>query len=131
MCQADGWLARQYKMSSVLGTILDPAADKTLMTTLTITLAMQNLIPSTRIFGYVCEHLPDAPTLSSTSGCYHSWPRCLAHHLSILHPILDPPSPCKFQHFCHGIMSIVEHRSSENVFALLGFLITFSRGSAN
>ncbi|KAF8202341.1 CDP-alcohol phosphatidyltransferase-domain-containing protein [Pholiota molesta] len=42
---ADGWLARQYKMSSVLGTILDPAADKTLMTTLTITLAMQDLIP--------------------------------------------------------------------------------------
>ena len=34
-------------MSSVLGTILDPAADKTLMTTLTVTLAMKGLIPST------------------------------------------------------------------------------------
>ena len=32
-------------MGSVLGTILDPAADKTLMTTLTITLAMKDLIP--------------------------------------------------------------------------------------
>jgi cardiolipin synthase len=32
-------------MSSVLGTILDPAADKILMTTLTATLAMQELIP--------------------------------------------------------------------------------------
>jgi cardiolipin synthase len=32
-------------MSSVLGTILDPAADKVLMTTLTITLTMQDLIP--------------------------------------------------------------------------------------
>ncbi|KAF8967749.1 CDP-alcohol phosphatidyltransferase-domain-containing protein [Flammula alnicola] len=42
---ADGWLARRYQMSSVLGTILDPAADKTLMTTLTITLAMQDLLP--------------------------------------------------------------------------------------
>ncbi|KAF5316159.1 hypothetical protein D9619_006290 [Psilocybe cf. subviscida] len=42
---ADGWIARKYQMSSVLGTILDPAADKTLMTTLTITLAMQDLIP--------------------------------------------------------------------------------------
>ncbi|KAF8159407.1 CDP-alcohol phosphatidyltransferase-domain-containing protein [Crassisporium funariophilum] len=41
----DGWLARRYNMSSVLGTILDPAADKALMTTLTITLAMQELIP--------------------------------------------------------------------------------------
>lgn len=32
-------------MTSVLGTILDPAADKILMTTLTVTLAMQNLLP--------------------------------------------------------------------------------------
>ncbi|KAF9530370.1 CDP-alcohol phosphatidyltransferase-domain-containing protein [Crepidotus variabilis] len=42
----DGYLARRYNMSSVLGTILDPAADKALMTTLTVTLAMQNLIPT-------------------------------------------------------------------------------------
>ncbi|KAI0074517.1 hypothetical protein K474DRAFT_1601357 [Panus rudis PR-1116 ss-1] len=41
----DGFLARRYKMQSVLGTILDPAADKTLMTTLTITLAMKGLLP--------------------------------------------------------------------------------------
>ncbi|KAI0642181.1 CDP-alcohol phosphatidyltransferase-domain-containing protein [Trametes meyenii] len=41
----DGYLARRFNMSSVLGTILDPAADKTLMTTLTITLAMKDLIP--------------------------------------------------------------------------------------
>ncbi|KAF8645070.1 hypothetical protein AX16_008128 [Volvariella volvacea WC 439] len=32
-------------MQSVLGTILDPAADKLLMTTLTITLSMKGLIP--------------------------------------------------------------------------------------
>jgi cardiolipin synthase len=32
-------------MQSVLGTILDPAADKTLMTTLTVTLSMNRLIP--------------------------------------------------------------------------------------
>ncbi|KAH8103955.1 phosphatidyl synthase [Cristinia sonorae] len=42
---ADGFLARRYKMQSVLGTILDPAADKTLMTTLTITLAMKDMLP--------------------------------------------------------------------------------------
>ncbi|KAH9852626.1 CDP-alcohol phosphatidyltransferase-domain-containing protein [Lenzites betulinus] len=41
----DGYLARRFDMRSVLGTILDPAADKTLMTTLTITLAMKDLIP--------------------------------------------------------------------------------------
>ncbi|KDR80780.1 hypothetical protein GALMADRAFT_241217 [Galerina marginata CBS 339.88] len=42
---ADGYLARKYNMSSVLGTILDPAADKILMTTLVVTLTMQDLIP--------------------------------------------------------------------------------------
>ena len=34
-------------MQSVIGTILDPAADKTLMTTLTISLAMRELLPGT------------------------------------------------------------------------------------
>ncbi|KIY70544.1 hypothetical protein CYLTODRAFT_370758 [Cylindrobasidium torrendii FP15055 ss-10] len=42
---ADGWIARRFKMNSVLGTILDPAADKTLMTTLTVTLAVQGCLP--------------------------------------------------------------------------------------
>ena len=32
-------------MNSVIGTILDPAADKILMTTLTVTLAIKDLIP--------------------------------------------------------------------------------------
>ncbi|CAE6394082.1 unnamed protein product [Rhizoctonia solani] len=41
----DGYLARKWNMRTVLGTILDPAADKTLMTTLTITLAMKGLLP--------------------------------------------------------------------------------------
>lgn len=41
----DGYLARRFNMASVLGTILDPAADKALMTTLTVTLTMQELIP--------------------------------------------------------------------------------------
>ncbi|RPD52851.1 hypothetical protein L226DRAFT_495916 [Lentinus tigrinus ALCF2SS1-7] len=41
----DGYLARRFKMQSVMGTILDPAADKILMTTLTVTLAMKDLIP--------------------------------------------------------------------------------------
>ncbi|KAA1470188.1 hypothetical protein DENSPDRAFT_797349 [Dentipellis sp. KUC8613] len=41
----DGYLARTYKMTSVLGTILDPAADKMLMTTLAVTLTMKGLLP--------------------------------------------------------------------------------------
>ncbi|KAI9456752.1 hypothetical protein F5148DRAFT_366439 [Russula earlei] len=42
----DGFLARKYLMTSVLGTILDPAADKALVGTLVITLTMQGLLPA-------------------------------------------------------------------------------------
>jgi len=41
----DGYLARRYNMGSVLGSILDPAADKALMTTLVITLTLRELVP--------------------------------------------------------------------------------------
>ncbi|CAE7208710.1 unnamed protein product [Rhizoctonia solani] len=41
----DGYIARKWDMRTVLGTILDPAADKTLMTTLTVILAMKGLLP--------------------------------------------------------------------------------------
>ncbi|SCZ93137.1 BZ3500_MvSof-1268-A1-R1_Chr6-2g08484 [Microbotryum saponariae] len=41
----DGYLARRYNMRSVLGSILDPAADKFLMTTMVVTLAMKSMLP--------------------------------------------------------------------------------------
>lgn len=43
--QLDGYLARRYDMGSVLGSILDPAADKALMTTLVVTLTIRGLVP--------------------------------------------------------------------------------------
>lgn len=43
--QVDGYLARKYDMGSVLGSILDPAADKALMTTLVVTLTVRGLLP--------------------------------------------------------------------------------------
>ncbi|BGP55123.1 hypothetical protein JCM8202v2_002718 [Rhodotorula sphaerocarpa] len=42
---ADGWLARRFGMGTVLGSILDPAADKLLMTTMVVTLAMRDMLP--------------------------------------------------------------------------------------
>ena len=45
--QVDGYLARKYNMGSVLGSILDPAADKALMTTLVVTLTVRGLVPRT------------------------------------------------------------------------------------
>jgi cardiolipin synthase (CMP-forming) len=45
MSQLDGFLARKYRMTSILGTVLDPAADKALIGTLVVTLTMQGLLP--------------------------------------------------------------------------------------
>lgn len=53
--KVDGYLARRFKWESVLGTILDPAADKLLMTTLTVTLTMQELLP--RESSYICLYI--------------------------------------------------------------------------
>jgi cardiolipin synthase len=47
--QIDGYLARQWNMGSVFGSILDPAADKALMTTLTIALAVKGLLPGAKV----------------------------------------------------------------------------------
>ncbi|KAI9229388.1 MAG: hypothetical protein DHS80DRAFT_26973 [Piptocephalis tieghemiana] len=41
----DGWLARRFKMGSFVGSLLDPLADKALITTLTLCLSYQHLIP--------------------------------------------------------------------------------------
>jgi phosphatidylglycerophosphate synthase len=43
----DGWIARRWNVKSVLGSILDPAADKALMTTLVGTLAWSGMLPRT------------------------------------------------------------------------------------
>ena len=47
----DGFLARKFKQESELGTIIDPIADKLLMTVAFIILTMPNVLPPTR-------HLP-------------------------------------------------------------------------
>ncbi|KAI8330449.1 CDP-alcohol phosphatidyltransferase-domain-containing protein [Chlamydoabsidia padenii] len=41
----DGYIARRYNLKTVVGSIIDPAADKTLMTIMTITLGLEGVIP--------------------------------------------------------------------------------------
>lgn len=44
----DGFVARRFNQESELGTIIDPIADKLLMTVAFIVLAMKNVLPDTR-----------------------------------------------------------------------------------
>ncbi|KAG6042175.1 hypothetical protein E4U41_003921 [Claviceps citrina] len=41
----DGWIARRWNRKTVVGTIIDPLADKTLMTVLTVCLAAKGALP--------------------------------------------------------------------------------------
>lgn len=41
----DGFIARRWNLQTVVGSVIDPMADKTLMTVLTVTLAAQGLLP--------------------------------------------------------------------------------------
>src|ERR1700760_354768 len=52
----DGWIARRWNLQTVVGTVLDPMADKALMTILVVCLAIKGSLPrkspisSSRIF---------------------------------------------------------------------------------
>ncbi|KAI8051239.1 CDP-alcohol phosphatidyltransferase-domain-containing protein [Syncephalis plumigaleata] len=41
----DGYIARRWHMTSFIGSLLDPLADKFMMTVMTVTLSMQHLVP--------------------------------------------------------------------------------------
>ena len=41
----DGWMARHWRLQTVVGTVLDPMADKVLMTVLTVCLAAKAALP--------------------------------------------------------------------------------------
>lgn len=41
----DGWIARKWGLQTVVGTVIDPMADKALMTIVTVTLAMKEALP--------------------------------------------------------------------------------------
>ncbi|KAK0711150.1 CDP-alcohol phosphatidyltransferase-domain-containing protein [Lasiosphaeris hirsuta] len=41
----DGWIARRWELQTVVGTIIDPMADKILMTILTVALAAKGALP--------------------------------------------------------------------------------------
>ena len=50
----DGYIARRWKLETVVGTVIDPMADKTLMTILTVCLAIKGALPGEILFKKEC-----------------------------------------------------------------------------
>ncbi|KAG6841234.1 hypothetical protein C0991_000518 [Blastosporella zonata] len=79
-------------MQTVLGTILDPAADKTLMTTLTVTLAMQGQLPkpvgSKTFSRYWDFSLPSAEIRPTTISKINTALQLALMGVTTVHPLL-------------------------------------------
>lgn len=49
----DGWIARKWGLQTVIGTVVDPLADKALMTSVTVCLALKGALPG-MVSSYLC-----------------------------------------------------------------------------
>lgn len=84
--QLDGWIARKWNSRSVLGSILDPAADKALMTTLVVTLAWSGQLPRKLAIAMTSlMRFTDQDT--SLAGEPDLWSRLGIVHLGLLFPV--------------------------------------------
>jgi phosphatidylglycerophosphate synthase len=99
----DGWIARRYNLKTVVGTIIDPMADKFLMITLTGALAYTGAMPGTSTF---------AACVNGSLACSH-----------------NTGKGCRVGNF-GVVLSIHFITSTKDILEILGFLITFG-GSAS
>lgn len=117
----DGWIARRSGKFTVFGSIADPAADKALVTTMVVSLAVSGMLPWTLaviILGrdvalvisafviryrtlsepktfkrYFNPSLPSATVTPTTISKYNTFLQLLLVGLLTLYPILFPTSP--------------------------------------
>lgn len=52
----DGWIARKYGLQTVVGTVIDPMADKALMTVVTVCLAVKAALPGEPLIYFKSRH---------------------------------------------------------------------------
>lgn len=124
----DGWIARRWGLQTVVGTVIDPMADKALMTVVTITLAMKGALPGE-------SSLPEPrfscstpyPLIAGSSSPmlrhplirpHHSYPR--RHNLRPRHS----PRPLRL------VLPLHFPPSSTHLCPLLGFLAPQRRSAA-
>jgi cardiolipin synthase len=90
----DGFLARYFKWQSVLGSILDPIADKLLLATMFVTLAVLKLVP----FWLMCASLLRDVVIVSGAAAYRFFIGPVSAH---------PSSVSKFNTLCQGAFVLV------------------------
>lgn len=61
----DGYIARHFRLQTVVGTVIDPMADKTLMTVLTVCFAVKGVIPGKSYHVVLCV------SCALVNRCYH------------------------------------------------------------
>ena len=98
----DGWIARRWCLQTVLGTVIDPMADKALMTVVTICLAVKEVLPGKSTMPVSSSppyNLCNRPTNTNASppssppSNYHPWPRRSPRPVSLLLPLHLSPTP--------------------------------------
>lgn len=104
----DGWIARRWNRRTVVGTIIDPMADKILMTILTVCLAIKGALPSTWKLFFILWLTIMKLTLISL-GCNHY-----------------PGQGCRAGHLSH-LLSLDFVAATENVQPILGLFTAISR----
>ncbi|MDI1492506.1 MAG: hypothetical protein OHK93_003720 [Ramalina farinacea] len=105
----DGWLARRYHTQTVVGTIIDPMADKALMTIVVVGLAWKGLLPLT-----LTVVILGRDVLLSLSAIYYRYislppPRTLARYWDFSLPSAEvrPTGISKFNTFLQLVLVAV------------------------
>lgn len=65
----DGWIARRWKLQTVVGSVVDPMADKMLMTVLTVCLAYKGALPGTCLTLFSLVFRISFPVLRACCTC--------------------------------------------------------------
>lgn len=76
----DGWVARKWKLQTVVGSVIDPMADKLLMTVLTVCLALKGALPM-----YIATLILGRDVSLAVAAIYYRWaslpaPKTLARY---------------------------------------------------
>ncbi|PSK38624.1 CDP-diacylglycerol-glycerol-3-phosphate 3-phosphatidyltransferase [Candidozyma pseudohaemuli] len=135
---ADGFIARKYNLKSVLGSILDPLADKFLMTVCTVALSVQHIMP-----WYAATLILGRDVLLSFVSFYIRWrslppPKNLKRFLDLsipthtVHPNLLGKVNTALQMFYIGGLVLLPwfddmtgmHETLALVFEYFGYLVT-------